>query len=178
MLMMFGVGLHFSIRDLIAVQRNAIPGAIVQIAAATALAALTARVWGWDLAASLVGNPSDGYYGKTISFIVRNYSAEVALWESPDLEILPAARDHSAFRSLEDPRRDVTGVELDPAREPAERRARLDQHDRAAALRQTRRRREPVGPAADHDRVEALRHRLRPSAFRAGPARRARRARP
>jgi CPA2 family monovalent cation:H+ antiporter-2 len=54
MLMMFGVGLHFSIRDLMAVQRIAIPGAIVQIAAATALAALTARSWGWDLGASLV----------------------------------------------------------------------------------------------------------------------------
>ena len=54
MLMMFGVGLHFSIRDLMAVQRIAVPGAIVQIAAATVLAALTARIWGWDLGASLV----------------------------------------------------------------------------------------------------------------------------
>ena len=42
MLMMFGVGLHFSIRDLMAVQRIAVPGAIVQIAAATGLAALIA----------------------------------------------------------------------------------------------------------------------------------------
>ena len=54
MLMMFGVGLHFSVRDLMAVQRIAVPGAIVQIAAATGLAALTARSWGWDLGASLV----------------------------------------------------------------------------------------------------------------------------
>ena len=54
MLMMFGVGLHFSIRDLMAVQRIAIPGAIVQITAATALAAVTAQVWGWSLGASLV----------------------------------------------------------------------------------------------------------------------------
>ena len=54
MLMMFGVGLHFSIRDLMAVQRIAVPGAIVQIVAATGLAALTARSWGWDLGASLV----------------------------------------------------------------------------------------------------------------------------
>jgi monovalent cation:H+ antiporter-2, CPA2 family len=54
MLMMFGVGLHFSIRDLMAVQRIAVPGAIVQIAAATGLATLTARSWGWDLGPSLV----------------------------------------------------------------------------------------------------------------------------
>jgi CPA2 family monovalent cation:H+ antiporter-2 len=54
MLMMFGVGLHFSIRDLMAVQRIAVPGAIVQIAAASGLAALTARSWGWDWGASLV----------------------------------------------------------------------------------------------------------------------------
>jgi CPA2 family monovalent cation:H+ antiporter-2 len=54
MLMMFGVGLHFSIPDLVAVQRIAVPGAIVQIATATGLAALTAWYWGWDLGASLV----------------------------------------------------------------------------------------------------------------------------
>ncbi len=54
MLMMFGVGLHFSIPDLMAVQRIAIPGAVVQIAAATGLAALTAHVWGWSWGASLV----------------------------------------------------------------------------------------------------------------------------
>jgi len=54
MLMMFGVGLHFSIPDLMAVQRIAIPGAVVQIAAATGLAALTAHFWGWSWGASLV----------------------------------------------------------------------------------------------------------------------------
>ncbi len=54
MLMMFGVGLHFSIPDLMAVQRIAIPGAVVQIAAATGLAALTAHMWGWSWGASLV----------------------------------------------------------------------------------------------------------------------------
>ena len=57
--------------------------------------------------AGLVGNPSDGYYGKTISFIVRNYTAEVELWETPELEILPAARDHSVFPSLAALRQDV-----------------------------------------------------------------------
>ncbi|HRX57059.1 MAG TPA: hypothetical protein P5016_21295, partial [Verrucomicrobiales bacterium] len=50
--------------------------------------------------AGLVGNPSDGYFGKTISFIVRNFQAEVTLWESPRLEILPAARDHSIFETI------------------------------------------------------------------------------
>ena len=54
MLMMFGVGLHFSIPDLMAVQRIAIPGAVVQIAVATGLAALTAHFWGWSWGASLV----------------------------------------------------------------------------------------------------------------------------
>lgn len=57
--------------------------------------------------AGLIGNPSDGYYGKTISFIVRNYLAEVELWESPEVEILPAARDHSVFPSLAALRQDV-----------------------------------------------------------------------
>jgi glucuronokinase len=50
--------------------------------------------------AGLIGNPSDGYFGRTISFIVRNFRAEVVLWESPKLEILPAARDHSTFDSI------------------------------------------------------------------------------
>lgn len=52
--------------------------------------------------AGLVGNPSDGYYGKTIAFIIRNYSAEVTLWETPELEILPTERDHSTFQSIDD----------------------------------------------------------------------------
>ena len=57
--------------------------------------------------AGLIGNPSDGYYGKTISFIIRNFEAEVGLYETPELEILPAARDHSIFGSIEELRRDV-----------------------------------------------------------------------
>lgn len=54
MLMMFGVGLHFSLEDLMAVRRIAIPGAILQIAVATALGAVTALWWGWTLGAALV----------------------------------------------------------------------------------------------------------------------------
>lgn len=54
MLMMFGVGLHFSVEDLLAVRRIAIPGALVQIAVATALGAATAMLWGWSVGAALV----------------------------------------------------------------------------------------------------------------------------
>jgi monovalent cation:H+ antiporter-2, CPA2 family len=54
MLMMFGVGLHFSLADLIAVRRIAIPGAIVQIVVATAMGAAIAMWWGWSFGAGLV----------------------------------------------------------------------------------------------------------------------------
>lgn len=55
----------------------------------------------------LVGNPSDGYYGKTISLCFTNFRAEVVLYETPELEILPSTRDHSRFDSLEALARDV-----------------------------------------------------------------------
>ena len=54
MLLMFGVGLHFSLEDLLAVRRIAVPGALGQIAAATTLGAAVASVWGWSLRASIV----------------------------------------------------------------------------------------------------------------------------
>ena len=54
MLLMFGVGLHFSFEDLASVRGLAIPGAVVQVAIATALGALTATIWGWSLGASIV----------------------------------------------------------------------------------------------------------------------------
>lgn len=50
--------------------------------------------------AGFVGNPSDGYFGKTISFIIRDFKATVALYETPELEILPNSRDHSCFNSI------------------------------------------------------------------------------
>ena len=53
-LLMFGVGLHFSIGDLMAVRGLAVPGAIVQIAIATAMGAGLALAWGWSLGAGLV----------------------------------------------------------------------------------------------------------------------------
>ena len=43
--------------------------------------------------AGLIGNPSDGYFGKTISIIIRNYSATVALEETPQLSIVPNPND-------------------------------------------------------------------------------------
>ena len=54
MLLMFGVGLHFSLDDLLAVKRIAVPGAIFQIAVATLLGMGTALYWGWDIGAALV----------------------------------------------------------------------------------------------------------------------------
>jgi glucuronokinase len=50
----------------------------------------------------LIGNPSDGYYGKTISCCIRNFSAEVTLWESPTLHITPnTVHDPVEFSDLE-----------------------------------------------------------------------------
>ncbi|HQR50717.1 MAG TPA: YbaL family putative K(+) efflux transporter [Methylophilaceae bacterium] len=54
MLLMFGVGLHFSLGDLLSVKRIAVPGALVQIMVATALGAATASLWGWGSGAALV----------------------------------------------------------------------------------------------------------------------------
>lgn len=53
-LLMFGVGLHFSVKDLMEVKKIAIPGAIVQIAAATAMGVGLAYMWGWTLASGLM----------------------------------------------------------------------------------------------------------------------------
>jgi monovalent cation:H+ antiporter-2, CPA2 family len=54
MLLMFGVGLHFSPSDLLAVRRVAIPGAIVQMGMTTALGFAIARWWGWSVGGGLV----------------------------------------------------------------------------------------------------------------------------
>jgi glucuronokinase len=51
--------------------------------------------------AALIGNPSDGYFGKTIAFLFKNFRAEVIMYESPDLELIPAAFDSAIFPSLE-----------------------------------------------------------------------------
>jgi glucuronokinase len=52
--------------------------------------------------AGLLGNPSDGYYGKTIAFLVRNFRARVLLYPSARLEIKPGKADMPVFESLDD----------------------------------------------------------------------------
>lgn len=53
-LLMFGVGLHFSFRDLLKMRHIALPGAVLQILAATAMGGAMAWWWGWDLPASIL----------------------------------------------------------------------------------------------------------------------------
>jgi glucuronokinase len=52
--------------------------------------------------AGLLGNPSDGYFGKTIAFLVRNFRARVLLYPSARLEITASKADMPVFESLED----------------------------------------------------------------------------
>lgn len=54
MLLMFGVGLHFSLDDLFGVRRIALPGALLQIVVATAMGMGLAHLWGWKVGAGLV----------------------------------------------------------------------------------------------------------------------------
>lgn len=53
-LLMFGVGIHFSIKDLLSVRAIAIPGAAAQIAATTAIATVLSMLWGWSFGEGLV----------------------------------------------------------------------------------------------------------------------------
>ena len=57
--------------------------------------------------AGLIGNPSDGYHGKTISLIVPNFQADVVLYEWEDVEIVLSEQSQSRFDSLRDLVRDV-----------------------------------------------------------------------
>jgi len=57
--------------------------------------------------AGIVGNPSDGYFGKTISACFKAFQASIELWESPTIELLPSRRDHSVFSSIESLHEDV-----------------------------------------------------------------------
>jgi glucuronokinase len=50
--------------------------------------------------AGLLGNPSDGYNGKTLSIIVRNFGAVVTLYESPSLVIEEQEEDLNRFSSI------------------------------------------------------------------------------
>ena len=53
-LLMFGVGIHFSVSDLLAVRHIALPGAVVQITAATSLGAAVSHLWGWSWGSGIV----------------------------------------------------------------------------------------------------------------------------
>jgi len=55
----------------------------------------------------LIGNPSDGYNGKTITIIVKNFCAQVILHEWDRIEIMPGASDESDFQSIHDLAKDV-----------------------------------------------------------------------
>ncbi len=57
--------------------------------------------------AGLLGNPSDGYNGKTISIIVRNFWAEVVLYEWDSVDIVLSGDDRARFRSIHDLAQDV-----------------------------------------------------------------------
>ncbi|MFO7655572.1 MAG: hypothetical protein R6W78_00745 [Bacteroidales bacterium] len=50
--------------------------------------------------AGLLGNPSDGYFGKTISIIIRNFGAIVTLYETPELVIEQQDEDRNRFRNI------------------------------------------------------------------------------
>jgi len=52
--------------------------------------------------AGMLGNPSDGYFGKTLSFALSNYRARVLLYPSGRLEIKPSKADLPVFESLDD----------------------------------------------------------------------------
>jgi CPA2 family monovalent cation:H+ antiporter-2 len=53
-LLMFGVGIHFSFQDLMVVKRIAIPGALIQIFGATLLSTLIGVSWGWPVISSII----------------------------------------------------------------------------------------------------------------------------
>ncbi len=57
--------------------------------------------------AGLIGNPSDGYHGKTISFLVKDFHADAILYEWEDLELILSQEDRSRFGSVRELARDV-----------------------------------------------------------------------
>ena len=57
--------------------------------------------------AALIGNPSDGYYGKTIAFVFDNYAAQVMLYETPELNLVPSLRDQPQFTNVRELVHDV-----------------------------------------------------------------------
>ncbi|MFA5206769.1 MAG: GHMP kinase [Lentisphaeria bacterium] len=57
--------------------------------------------------AGIIGNPSDGYFGKTLSCAFENYSATVVLYETPELQFLPGDVDDAVFTDLDHLMREV-----------------------------------------------------------------------
>lgn len=57
--------------------------------------------------AGLIGNPSDGYFGKTISFTMSDFAAKVSLYESAEIEVLPSLQDRSKYASIRELADDV-----------------------------------------------------------------------
>ena len=49
--------------------------------------------------AGLLGNPSDGYFGKTLSFAFSNFSTELVMYETPEMGFVPAPEDDATFES-------------------------------------------------------------------------------
>ena len=58
--------------------------------------------------AALIGNPSDGYFGKTIAFLFRNFGAKITLYETPELQIKPEKLDTTYFNSIDQLVNDVS----------------------------------------------------------------------
>ncbi len=57
--------------------------------------------------AGLVGNPSDGYHGRTLALPVRNFRADLVLYEWDDIELVLSQEDKSRFRTVQDLVNDV-----------------------------------------------------------------------
>jgi glucuronokinase len=57
--------------------------------------------------AGLLGNPSDGYFGKTVSFAFSNFAAEIVMYETPELGFVPGDVDDATFSSPDDLLRDI-----------------------------------------------------------------------
>lgn len=57
--------------------------------------------------AGLLGNPSDGYFGKTVSFAFSNFAADLVMYETPELGFVPSDVDDATFASPEELLRDI-----------------------------------------------------------------------
>ena len=57
--------------------------------------------------AGLLGNPSDGYFGKTVSFVFRNFAADLVMYETPELGFVPSDVDDATFASPDELLRDI-----------------------------------------------------------------------